>query len=174
VAQLADQEMDPHFRIGSRRHGKHHAGFTYLGVLFFVATMGVMLAATGTLWSTASQREKERELLFVGNEFRKAIGAYYERTPGTVKRYPPTLNDLLKDNRQLTTVRHLRRIYPDPLTATPEWGIIPAPDNGVMGVYSLSKQSAIKRANFLLRDASFEKAGNYSQWRFVYEPPRQP
>src|SRR5687767_12759040 len=103
---------------------KRSDGFTYMAVLFFVAIMGIVLSVTGVIWSTAQQREKERELLFVGNEFRKAIGAYYERTPGTVKKYPLSFNDLLKDNRQLATVRHLRRIYADPITAKSEWGIV--------------------------------------------------
>ncbi|MGZ5780982.1 MAG: type II secretion system protein, partial [Burkholderiaceae bacterium] len=98
------------------------AGFTYLAVLFLVAIFGILLAATGMIWSTAQKREKERDLLFVGHQFRKAIGEYYERTPGTVKRYPNSFNDLLKDNRQLSTVRYLRRIYKDPLTTQSEWG----------------------------------------------------
>jgi len=32
--------------------------------------MGVALAALGTMWHTASQREKERDLLFVGDQYR--------------------------------------------------------------------------------------------------------
>jgi type II secretory pathway pseudopilin PulG len=152
-----------------RKQGRN-AGFTYLGVLFFVATVGIVLAATGVIWSTANQRARERELLFVGNEFRKAIAAYYERTPGTVKRYPANFNDLLKDNRQLATVRHLRKVYADPITAKAEWGIVKAPDNGIMGIYSLSTKTPLKQSNFPLRDASFETAKQYKQWRFVYEP----
>jgi type II secretory pathway pseudopilin PulG len=146
------------------------AGFTYLAVLFFVAIMGVTLAATGVVWSTVSQREKEHDLLFVGNEFRKAITTYYERTPGTVKRYPNSFNDLLKDNRQLATVRHLRRVYRDPMTASLKWGIVRAPDDGIMGIYSLSTEPTIKRSGFFQRDAVFEKQERYVDWRFVYEP----
>ena len=154
------------------RSSKRSGGFTYLGVLFLVAIMGILLAATGVIWSTVSQRDKERELLFIGNEFRKAIGSYYERTPGAVKKYPPSFNDLLKDNRQLATVRHLRRLYPDPITMKAEWGIVRASDNGIMGVYSLSTQGTIKQGSFAQRDISFEKAATYAEWRFVYEPPQ--
>ena len=35
--------------------------------------MGVALAGTGMVWHTQVRREKERELLFVGNQFRRAI-----------------------------------------------------------------------------------------------------
>ncbi len=149
---------------------RHEGGFTYLAVLFFVAIMGVMLAATGVIWSTTQQRKKEQELLFVGNQFRKAIGDYYERTPGTIKRYPNSFNDLLKDNRRLATVRHLRRIYVDPMTAKPEWGVIRAPDGGIMGVFSLSADPALKRNGFLQRDSTFDGADTYLKWRFIYEP----
>jgi type II secretory pathway pseudopilin PulG len=145
-------------------------GFTYLGVLFLVALMGAGLAATGMLWSTAQQREKERDLLFIGKEVRRAIGNYYERTPGTVKRYPANMRDLLKDNRQLATVRHLRRIYTDPITLNAEWGMIRAPDGGVMGIHSRSEAEPIKRAGFRDADAEFAAAKKYSDWRFVYEP----
>jgi type II secretory pathway pseudopilin PulG len=149
-----------------------NGGFTYLGVLFLVAIMGALLALTGAIWSTAQQREKERELLFVGHEFRKAIGSYYERTPGSIKRYPSTLNDLLKDNRQLAAVRHLRRIYADPITSSSEWGIVRAADGGIIGVHSLSTQPVIKQSNFSQQDVAFEKATKYAEWRFVYEPPQ--
>lgn len=146
-------------------------GFTYLALLFFVAIMGAMLAATGMAWSVSQRRERERELLFNGNEIRKAIVSYYERTPGSVKRYPNSLEDLLKDNRHLATVRHLRRLYIDPMTSKAEWGIVRAPDGGIKGVYSLSNERMIKKENFQLINAGFEKAENYGDWKFVCEPP---
>ena len=56
-------------------------GFTYLGVLFVVATIGGGLAGTGELWSHSRQREKEAELLWIGNEFREAILRWLQRVP---------------------------------------------------------------------------------------------
>lgn len=145
-------------------------GFTYLAVLFAVAMMGVALAATGVMWSTTQRREKEQELLFVGNEYRRAIANYYQRTPGTVKRFPQEFNDLLKDNRHLSILRHLRRPYNDPMTNQPEWGIVRAPDGGIMGVYSLAADVPLKQSGFSLRDSMFDKADSYAKWRFVYAP----
>jgi len=147
------------------------AGFTYLGVLFLAAIAGTVAAGTGVMWSTAQQREKEQQLLFVGNEFRKAIGEYHERSPGSTKMYPAQLEDLLKDNRFLTTQRHLRRIYPDPLTGEREWGIVRAPEGGIMGVYSLSNAVPLKVSGFDGLDQPFEGARQYGDWRFVYVPP---
>lgn len=149
---------------------RREEGFTYLALLFCVAVLGAVLAVTGIVWSTAQQREKERDLLFVGNEFRKAIASYYEKSPGTVKRYPNNFNDLLKDNRMLSTVRHLRRVYTDPMTQKAEWGIVRAPDGGIMGIYSFSTATPIKQANFPSPELEFEKAKSYADWRFIYQP----
>src|SRR4051812_38747146 len=91
--------------------GKSQQGFTYLAVMIVVATLGFGLAAIGEFTSHAQQREKEVELLFVGNEFRQEITAYYEQTPGVVKRYPQKLEDLLQDKRYPMAKRYLRRIY---------------------------------------------------------------
>lgn len=149
---------------------ENEAGFTYLAVLFIVAILGIVTAGIGIIWSAQLQREKERELLFIGGEFRKAIGSYYEKSPGTVKRYPNSLEDLLKDNRMLVVTRHLRRIYIDPMTLKQEWAIVRAPDGGIMGVYSFSSARPIKRRNFAYADLVFENADTYAKWRFIYEP----
>ena len=60
-------------------------GFTYLAVLFIVATITAGLALIGEMWETAAKREKEAELLFIGDQYRKANGRYYESTPGAAK-----------------------------------------------------------------------------------------
>ena len=65
---------------------------------------------TGTVSYTLQLREKERDLLFVGDQFRRAIGEYYEKAPGGVKVYPKKLEDLLRDNRYPGVQRWLRKI----------------------------------------------------------------
>lgn len=144
------------------------AGFTYVAVLIVVATMGALSAVFGELTSHANQRDKEQELLFVGNQYREAIASYYRRTPGAVKRYPPSLEAMLEDGRYPNTIRHLRRLYRDPITGTTAWGIVQAPDGGVMGVYSLSEDAPIKSGGFAYRDLALEGATKYSEWRFVH------
>lgn len=144
-----------------------------MGLLFFIAIMGITLAMASTLWSFAQQREKERELLFIGHQFQHAIGLYYERTPGTIKRYPSRLEDLLEDNRYVTIQRYLRKIYRDPMTGTHKWGLVSAPSGGVMGVYSLSEDTAIKTNNFNDDNSALAGAKKYAQWQFVYLPKIQ-
>lgn len=150
------------------------SGFTYLVIMMLVVLITLATASVSEVWHTKVRREKEQELLFVGNEFRKAIGYYYERSPGSVKRYPPTLIDLLKDSRQLATQRYLRKIYIDPITLSADWGMVISPNGGIMGVYSLSDKSPIKVANFPKGDEAFEGKQHYSEWQFVYLPKVPP
>ena len=139
-----------------------------MGLLVVIALIGVGLAVTGEAWRTTAQREKERELLFVGDQFRKAIAQYYDGTPGGVKQFPRSFEDLLKDARYPTTRRYLRKVYRDPLTGQREWGIVRGPGESIMGVYSLSRQAPMKRSNFPVEYASFERAESYAAWRFQY------
>jgi type II secretory pathway pseudopilin PulG len=149
-------------------HGQD--GLTYLGVLFAIAILGTALAATGMVWRTARQQENEKELLFVGNEFRKAIESYYMRSPGGGQQYPPSLEALIQDPRFPTIERHLRRLYRDPITDRSEWGLVRAPEGGIAGVFSLSEQRPMKQANFSKRDEGFAGANKYSNWQFVFVP----
>lgn len=148
---------------------KAEAGFTYLGLLILMVIMGILLAATGEMWSTVQKRANEDELLYIGHQFRQAIQQYYERSPGGAKKYPRSLDDLLKDNRYLATQRFLRKIYVDPMTGKTEWGLVKAPDNGIAGVYSLSEAAPLKDAGFDSQDQAFEKAEKYSDWQFTYQ-----
>ena len=142
-------------------------GFTYMAVLFLAAIMAAGLALTGDVWHTSVMREKEAELLFVGNQYRKAIQRYY--LTGPQRQYPRSLEDLLKDPRQPGTVRYLRKLYADPMTGQ-EWVIVKAPDGGILGVHSASEEAPFKTANFKLRDRTFEGTQKYSDWKFVFTP----
>lgn len=150
--------------------GSRH-GYTYIGVLFMITLLGAGLALVGSSWSTERHRENEEELLFIGSQFIQAIGLYYERSPGGVKKYPGSLNDLIEDKRFPTIQRYLKKIYRDPMTLEQEWGLLQAPEGGIMGVYSLSqKKSLKKKASFSLNQIDFENATTVSDWHFMYRP----
>jgi type II secretory pathway pseudopilin PulG len=146
------------------------AGFTYVAVLFAVAFMGLGLALTGGVWHTALAREREVQLLYAGNQYRRAIERYYLGGP---RQFPRALEDLLKDPRKPGTERYLRKLYFDPVTGKSEWGLVKAPDGGIMGVYSLSEDSPKKVANFGFANREFEGAAKYSDWKFLYNPAAQ-
>jgi type II secretory pathway pseudopilin PulG len=149
---------------------RRESGFTYLALLFVIAFMGIGLALTGEVWRTAALRDKEAQLLYAGGQYRRAIERYYA---SGLRQYPRALEDLLKDPRKPNTQRYLRRLYIDPVTGSPEWGIVKAPDGGIMGVYSLSEAKPVKTGGFDPRNRAFEGAEKYSDWKFVYDPTKQ-
>lgn len=150
--------------MGVRRAG----GFAYLWTLMLVASMGVALSIAGDVYATAARREKERQLLFAGHEMRNAIGRYYNvNGENGQHQYPLTLNDLLKDPRFPNPTRHLRRLYPDPTSGKPEWGLIML-QGRIVGVHSLSPQQPVKQDNFDDNDAGLRQKAHYADWRFTY------
>lgn len=139
------------------------AGFTYIGVLVLVAMMGMALALAGELWHSAQKREKEQELLFIGNQFRRAIAMYGANGGGNLQQ----LEDLLRDPRIPGVRRYLRRIYRDPMTGSAEWGLVRSGGNAITGVYSLSGDEPLKQAGFSAADRDFEGKKKYSEWVFA-------
>lgn len=139
------------------------AGFTLIAVLLVVAAAGAGLAAIGQLASHQAQREKEAQLLSIGHEFEQAIASYYKKE----RRYPKALDELLKDPRYPMPVRHLRKIYRDPMTGQADWGLVQAPEGGIMGVHSRSEQAPLK-------SVKFPEAAKHADWRFVYEAAAEP
>ncbi|WP_177414083.1 type II secretion system protein [Pseudomonas sp. KBW05] len=142
-----------------RQHGS-----VFMGMLVTVAVVAVMLMEVGTLWSSVLQRERELELLARGNEIRRAIGLYYREGNS----FPKTLEDLVLDRRQSTVKRYLRRVYDDPLTGSPEWGVVEGPGETIMGVFSTAKGTPFKQGNFAVINQSFTGQGSYQGWVFLY------
>lgn len=145
-------------------------GFTYIGVLVIVALMGIALASAGEVWHTIQKREKEQELLFVGHQFRLALKRYADHTPGKARRAPLKLAELLQDPRYPGIQRYLRKIFPDPVTGRPEWGLITGPGGEIYGVHSLSDSEPLKKSHFERVDKHFEGSMKYSDWVFMHTP----
>jgi type II secretory pathway pseudopilin PulG len=148
----------------------HNAGYAFMGVLLVVVLMGIALVQAGNSWSNLRQREREEELLRVGDKMREAIANYYNQSPGDVKQFPQTLDELLHDDRFPTPRRYLRKIYDDPMTGRPHWGTLHAPSGGIMGIYSLSAARPFKTANFKPVYESFARKRHYIEWIFAYTP----
>jgi type II secretory pathway pseudopilin PulG len=146
-------------------------GFTYIGLLIFVAIVGIGLAAVGTIWRTTAQREKETELVFIGEQFQRAIRSYFERSPDAGKTFPLKLEDLLEDRRSGNVVRHLRKIFVDPMTGNAEWGLDRQPDGRIVGVYSLSPTSVFRTDG--LPEGVQVKGDTHADWHFMANAGRQ-
>jgi type II secretory pathway pseudopilin PulG len=148
-------------------------GFTYLGLLFALALLGLALGAAGTVWSVVRQRDREQQLLWTGGEIRRAIGHYYQGRPGGLRVYPRSLQDLTDDHRGPVVVRHLRRVYRDPMTDSEDWELIRGSDGGLIGVASKAKGQPMKQQGFAEADRAFADADCYCEWRFVFQLPLQ-
>src|SRR5882672_3015905 len=93
-------------RIRSLRRCTGQRGFTFVWVLMALAVFSVGLAVIGPRWADDARRERERELLRIGNLYAQAIAAFHAATPGSIKSYPTKLDNLVID-RMLSTVRYL-------------------------------------------------------------------
>jgi type II secretory pathway pseudopilin PulG len=167
ASRVRREARGPSTRAAADQHG-----FTYLGILFAVAFIGVGLAATGELWSMARRHADEQELLFIGHSFRHAIASYYRA--GSARQYPRSLADLLEDNRTPRPTRHLRKIYADPITRSVDWHLVTLADGAIIGVASRSTAVPLKTANFSSEDRTFEDAECYCDWQFVFLPQLAP
>lgn len=161
-----------HFRTSNDSPAAQR-GLTYLGILFAVSMIGIGLAATGTVWSMSAQRQKEKQLLFVGEEFRQAIQSYYYKGTGGLRQYPRSLDDLLEDTRGGVLQRHLRKLYFDPMTNDTDWEPIYLAEGVLIGVRSRSTGTPIKKGNFSEHNQGLVDAECYCEWRFVYLPDLQ-
>lgn len=137
--------------------------------MFLIALVGILLSVAGPIWHTALQREKEADLLWIGGEYARAIAAYYA-APAQAREYPQQLGQLLHDARHQNTVRHLRRLYRDPLTGSAEWGLIKDAGGRITGVYSLGKGTPLKQGGFDKKNARFNEARSFADWTFLAEP----
>jgi type II secretory pathway pseudopilin PulG len=151
-------------RCGRRR--AREGGFTYIGLLVLIALIGFALSVVGQVAATTAQREREKQLLFVGHAYRDAIRRYVMQHG----RYPTTLADLLESPTPSGQPAHyLRRLYPDPMMRDADWVLVPALGGGIMGIASSSQQAPIKRAGFDDADLGFGDAETYGDWMFIYD-----
>ena len=140
-------------------------GFTLVAVLAAVAVLGIGLAAFGPHWALESQRERELELLRVGQTYAQAIDSYYRLSPGAAKQYPRRLEDLLHDARMVGTYRHLRKLYPDPMGG--EWGLVKDANGGIQGVFSTSTEAPLRTLPLQTPLLMLPAATRYDQWIFA-------
>jgi type II secretory pathway pseudopilin PulG len=151
-------------------------GVAYLTLLFAVAATSATLAGASALWSQAQQREREAQLLWAGEQYRRAIVAYARHAADDANRYPATLQDLLLDPRSAAPRRFLRRLHDDPMSGSTDWALIRDARGRIVGVHSRSAREPLKRAGFGAGQRGFERARRYADWRFtaVAEPVPEP
>lgn len=151
-------------RAGEQR-GRN--GFTFVAVLLLLALVSLGLAAVGPLWSQQARRDREQELLRIGALYAQAIARYRDVSPGSLKQYPTSLDDLLLDRRFVGTLRHLRKAYADPLDPGRPWGLVRNDAGRIVGVYSNSQEAPLAQAPVEREGVLLPAARRYSDWLFV-------
>lgn len=141
-------------------------GVVLLGVLVMLAVLAGLGAEIGMRWADERQRADEEELLFVGEQYRQAIESYWRSSPGGVRQWPTSLEDLLADNRFPMPRRHLRKLFRDPVAPDQPWGLVQL-GSGIVGVHSQSDAEPFRRSGFGPRQARFAEAQRYADWKFT-------
>ena len=148
------------------RRGRQ-TGVSYIALLLAVAITNGALAAGATVWSQRQRRERETQLLWAGDQIRRAIMAYAQAGADRDTGFPRSLQDLLLDPRTPAPRRFLRQIYEDPMSRDAPWGLIRDAQGRLVGVYSRAPGVPAKKARFTAEYAGFEGATSYAGWRFA-------
>jgi type II secretory pathway pseudopilin PulG len=147
-------------------------GTVLLTVLFMVVLLGLAAGMAGQSLGALLQREREAELLWRGQQYRQALASYYGVRQGAQGMLPSKLEDLLRDPRSPAVIRHLRRLYNDPMTGK-EWELIKDPGGRVLGVRSTSDLVPFQQTGFPAGLENFEGKTAYREWEFVFAPPKK-
>jgi type II secretory pathway pseudopilin PulG len=147
-------------------------GFTLLFMLAAVALVGAALAKIGPMWAQEAQRERETELLRLGSLYAQALQRHRVVSPGSAKTTPKELAALLEDRRFVGTVRHLRKLYPDPMAPNQPWGLLRNADGTIRGVYSTSQEAPLRTEALQLPGLQpLPASAHYADWHFIPVEP---
>lgn len=151
--------------------GASQSGYTLVALLVVVFVISLGLAVAGPTWREQGRRLHERELMRVGMLYAQALADFRASSPGSLKAYPRSLDELLLDPRFLGVRRHLRRLYPDPVDPTQPWGLTKDADGNITGVYSQSADEPLAAGSVDLGGLVLAPARHYSDWKFSLPTP---
>ncbi|HCT41123.1 MAG TPA: type II secretion system pseudopilin PulG [Moraxellaceae bacterium] len=155
------------------RTGKPQGGFAYIWILMALTLLGLGLGRALEVYHHELQREKEEQLLYIGNQYRLAIESYYNTSPGMLKRYPLKLENLILDTRMVSIKRHIRALQKDPITGSIAWGLIRNRQGEIIGIHSLSKKQPVRLAHLDGAHPYLNEAESLSDWVFLATPAHQ-
>lgn len=141
-------------------------GFTLPGLLAVLAVSLLGLGAAARVWSQDRQRDQERELIRIGSQYALALERYRQLSPGSQRRFPEQLHELVLDRRFVGTMRHLRRLYGDPLEPGSAWQPVRGADGRIVGVRSASARAPLSQGAVDPRGQPLPAATRYSDWVF--------
>ena len=110
--------------VGRPRRPSAESGYILLIVMMMATLLLISLAAAAPSIYVEGQREKEKELIFRGEQYARAIMLFHQK----FNRYPTSVKELLHTNN----LSFLRQAYPDPMTRSGKWRFIHATANGII------------------------------------------
>lgn len=111
---------------GGARPGKSpaEAGYVLLLVMMMATLLLISLAAAAPSIYVEGQREKEKELIFRGEQYARAIELFHTK----FHRYPISVKELLHTDN----LSFLRQRFRDPMAGNGKWRFIHATANGII------------------------------------------
>src|SRR5215475_6830893 len=85
---------------------RDESGYAMAALIMAITVMAIAMTVAMPVWKHASQREKEEELVFRGEQYVHAIGLFQRKYANA---YPPTIDVLVQQ-------KFLRKKYKDPIT----------------------------------------------------------
>ena len=146
-------------------------GAILLLLLVMVVILGLAAGMAGQSWRSTMQRAREAELLWRGQQYQQAIASYYAVKHGPQQMLPAKLDDLVRDPRFPNVVRHIRRVYNDPMTGE-DLELVTDPSGRVVGVRSRSDLKPFQQDGFPEELDKLRGMSTYREWEFVFVPAK--
>jgi len=144
------------------RHS-NEGGYALLMAIFLIATMILVTTVAVPPLLTEGRREMEKEMVFRGEQYARAVGLYYRK----FGKYPTKVEDL---TRQTNGVRFLRQAYTDPMNKEDgSWRFIYVGPNGQL-IGSVRQVSLLQST---LSTASLNGPGIFGGGLVAPGPPGQ-
>ena len=109
---------------GQGQSASSDAGYVLLLVMMVATLLLISLTAAAPSIYVEGQREKEKELIFRGEQYARAIMLFHQQ----FKRYPISVKELLHTNN----MSFLRHAYRDPMSRSGQWRFIHATGTGII------------------------------------------
>jgi type II secretory pathway pseudopilin PulG len=104
---------------------RRDAGFSMAALVIFLTAASILLTISVPSYVMEAKREQEKELIFRGEEYTRAIQKYQR----TLNLLPTSVEDLLSSNG----TRFLRKAYADPISGEPWRPIVLNSDGTLTG-----------------------------------------
>src|SRR5215467_5531789 len=96
-------------RRGLGRRKVRQQGYALLLVIFMATVLLIFATMAAPDIKTEGQREKEKEMIWRGRQYARAVKLYYRK----MGRFPTSIDDLVKP--KVGSLRFLRQAYKDPM-----------------------------------------------------------